>query len=160
MQIAKDKVASIDYKLTDKSGSVLDSSEGRDPLYYLHGNGNLIAGLEEALEGKGAGDSIQVSVPPEKGYGLRNDALVQNVEKSMFQGVDKIESGMQFQAQTEAGVQIFTVVSVEGEQVKIDGNHPLAGETLHFDVTVRDVRDATEEELAHGHVHGPGGHQH
>ncbi|MBU42798.1 MAG: peptidylprolyl isomerase [Spirochaetaceae bacterium] len=160
MQIAKDKVASIDYKLTDKSGSVLDSSEGRDPLYYLHGNGNLIAGLEEALEGKGSGDSIQVSVPPEKGYGLRNDALVQNVEKSMFQGVDKIESGMQFQAQTEAGVQIFTVVSVEGEQVKIDGNHPLAGETLHFDVTVRDVRDATEEELAHGHVHGPGGHQH
>ena len=160
MQIAKDKVASIDYKLTDKSGSVLDSSEGRDPLYYLHGNGNLIAGLEEALEGKGSGDSIQVSVPPEKGYGLRNDALVQNVEKSMLQGVDKIESGMQFQAQTEAGVQIFTVVSVEGEQVKIDGNHPLAGETLHFDVTVRDVRDATEEELAHGHVHGPGGHQH
>ncbi|MBI39497.1 MAG: peptidylprolyl isomerase [Leptospiraceae bacterium] len=160
MQIAKDKVASIDYKLTDDSGSVLDSSEGRDPLFYLHGNGNLIAGLEEALEGKGSGENIQVSVPPEKGYGLRNDALIQDVQKSMFQGVDKIESGMQFQAQTEAGTQIFTVVAVEGETVKIDGNHPLAGETLHFDVTVRDVRDATDEELSHGHVHGPGGHQH
>ncbi|MCB1138239.1 MAG: peptidylprolyl isomerase [Leptospiraceae bacterium] len=160
MQIAKNKVASIDYKLTDQNGSVLDTSEGREPLFYLHGNGNLISGLEEALEGKGSGENVQVSVPPEKGYGLRNDALIQDVDKNLFQGVDKIEAGMQFQAQTEAGAQVFTVVSVEDEKVKIDGNHPLAGETLHFDVTIRDVRDATEEELAHGHVHGPGGHQH
>ncbi|MCB1165384.1 MAG: peptidylprolyl isomerase [Leptospiraceae bacterium] len=160
MQIAKDKVASIDYKLTDDAGSILDSSEGREPLFYLHGNGNLIAGLEEALEGKASGENLQVTIPPEKGYGIRNDALIQDVEKAMFQGVDNVEAGMQFQAQTEAGVQVFTVVSVEGESVKIDGNHPLAGETLHFDVTVREVRDATNEELEHGHVHGPGGHHH
>ena len=160
MQIAKDKVASIDYKLTDDAGSILDSSEGREPLFYLHGNGNLIAGLEEALEGKASGENLQVTIPPEKGYGIRNDALIQDVEKAMFQGVDNVEAGMQFQAQTEGGVQVFTVVSVEGESVKIDGNHPLAGETLHFDVTVREVRDATNEELEHGHVHGPGGHHH
>ena len=160
MQIAKDKVASIDYKLTDDAGSILDSSEGREPLFYLHGNGNLIAGLEEALEGKASGENLQVTIPPEKGYGIRNDALIQDVEKAMFQGVDNVEAGMQFQAQTEAGVQVFTVVSVEGESVKIDGNHPLAGETLHFDVTVREVRDATNEELEHGHVHAPGGHHH
>lgn len=160
MNVEKNKVASIDYTLKSDEGQVLDSSEGREPLAYLHGNGNLIPGLEEALEGKKEGDSVEVTVPPEKGYGIRNDSLIEKVNRSVFQGVDKIEKGMQFQAKTHEGTQVFTVIDIEGDEVTIDGNHPLAGASLNFAVTVKSVRDATEEEIAHGHVHGPGGHQH
>lgn len=160
MNVEKNKVASIDYTLKSDEGQVLDSSEGREPLAYLHGNGNLIPGLEEALEGKKEGDSVEVTVPPEKGYGIRNDSLIEKVNRSVFQGVDKIEKGMQFQANTQEGTQVFTVIDIEGDEVTIDGNHPLAGASLNFAVTVKSVRDATEEEIAHGHVHGPGGHQH
>lgn len=160
MIIEKNKVTSIDYTLKDDSGNVLDSSEGREPLSYLHGNGNLIPGLEEALEGKKEGDNISVSIPPEKGYGIRNKELIQTVDRAMFQGVDQIQAGMQFQANTEQGTQIFTVTDIEGDQVTIDGNHPLAGANLNFDVTIQGIREATDEEIQHGHVHGPGGHEH
>ncbi len=153
MQVSENKVVSFHYTLKDDAGEVLDSSEGRDPLTYLHGAGNIIPGLEKALEGKDAGDHVEVSVAPEEAYGNRNDALVQSVPRSAFEGVDEILPGMQFQAQTPNGVQILTVVKVEDDTVVVDGNHPLAGKTLHFSVDITDIRDATAEELAHGHAH-------
>ena len=160
MEIGKDKVVSIDYTLTGDQGNVLDSSQGRGPLAYLHGNNNIIPGLESALEGKAQGDQITVSIPPEKAYGLQDPKMVQIVPRSAFQGAPTITPGMQFQGQTQVGPRVITVTKVEGDNITIDANHPLAGQTLNFDVKVVDVRDATQEELSHGHVHGPGGHQH
>ncbi len=136
MQIAKDLVASIEYTLTDAAGAVIDSSVGNEPLAYLHGAGNIIPGLENALEGKKAGDSLTVTVAPEDGYGEKNDGLIQVVPKDMFQGVDNIEAGMQFHAQTDHGMQVITVAAVEGDNITVDGNHPLAGQTLKFDVKI------------------------
>ncbi|RFA25841.1 peptidylprolyl isomerase [Alkalilimnicola ehrlichii] len=153
MQIAKDKVVSIEYSLKDDEGTLLDTSEGRDPLAYLHGAGNIIPGLESALEGKQTGDSVDVRINPEDAYGERNDQLQQVVPKELFQGVDTLEPGMQFQAQTEAGAQIVTIKEVDGDNVTVDANHPLAGVPLNFSVNVVEVRDATAEELEHGHVH-------
>ena len=153
MQVSENKVVSIHYTLKNDAGEVIDSSEGREPLSYLHGAGNIIPGLEKALEGKDVGEHVDVSIAPEEAYGERNDALVQAVPRSAFEGVDEIQPGMQFQAQTPAGMQILTVVKVEGDEVVVDGNHPLAGETLHFSVDIADVREATEEEKSHGHVH-------
>ena len=153
MQVSENKVVSFHYTLKDDAGEVLDSSEGRDPLTYLHGAGNIIPGLEKALDGKDAGDHVDVSIAPEEAYGQRNDALIQSVPRSAFEGVDEILPGMQFQAQTPNGMQILTVVKVEDDVVVVDGNHPLAGKTLHFSVDITDIRDATAEELAHGHAH-------
>lgn len=160
MDIDKGKVVSIDYKLTNNNGEVLDSSEGREPLAYMHGTGQIVPGLEKELEGKTEGSNVQASVKPEEAYGNRQEELVSEVNKEAFQGVDEIKPGMQFQATTPQGSQIITVRKVEGDQVTVDANHPLAGETLNFDVTIREVREATEEEKQHGHAHGPGGHQH
>ncbi len=161
MQVEKNKVVSIDYTLKDDEGNLLDSSEGNAPLAYLHGKGNIIPGLENELEGKQTGDSLSVRVEPKEGYGERNDALTQVVPRQMFQGTDTIEVGMQFHAADEQGnTQVITVTAVDGDDITVDGNHPLAGVALNFDVKVVDVRDATEEEMAHGHAHGAGGHQH
>jgi len=160
MAIEKGKVVSIDYKLTNEAGTLLDSSEGREPLAYIHGAGQIVPGLEKELEGKDEGASVQASVQPEEAYGKRDEALVGVVPKERFQGVENIQPGMQFQASTPQGSQIITVKKVEEEQVTVDANHPLAGETLNFDVTIRGVRDATDEEKSDGHAHGPGGHQH
>lgn len=158
MQVAKNKVVSIDYTLKDDAGEVIDSSEGYEPLFYLHGHDNIVPGLESALEGKQAGDKVQVSVSPAEGYGERDDSLQQVVPREAFQGVEDLEVGMQFRAESDEGQQIVTIMAVDGDNVTVDGNHPLAGETLNFDVTVVEVRDATADELEHGHVHGPGGH--
>ncbi len=160
MKIATNKVALINYTLTNDQGEVLDSSEGAEPLAYIHGAGNIIPGLENALDGRQQGDAFKVSIPAEQAYGERDDRLTQIVPKTMFSGVDDIEIGMQFHAQTDAGMQVITVTAVEGDDVTIDGNHPLAGETLHFDVEIVEVREASSEELDHGHVHGTGGHHH
>ena len=160
MKIAHEKVVSIHYTLTNHEGTVLDSSTGSDPLAYLHGFGNIIPGLENALTGKQAGDKLKVSIKPEEAYGVRDDALVQVVPRTAFGGAQDLEVGMQFQAQTPQGVRVVTIVEVEGDDITLDGNHPLAGETLHFDVEVTEVRAASQEELAHGHVHGEGGHHH
>lgn len=160
MQIAKDTVATIDYTLTDPAGKVIDSSKDRAPLAYLHGASNIIPGLEEKLEGKSAGDQVNVTVPPEKGYGAHDANLVQPVPRSNFHGVAEIKPGMQFEARTPEGPRLIRVVKVDQDHVTVDANHPLAGVELTFDVTVREVRAATAEEKAHGHVHGPGGHQH
>ena len=160
MDIGKDKVVTIDYTLTGEQGQVLDTSSGREPLSYLHGAGNIIPGLEEALEGKTPGEQIKVSIPPAHAYGDRNEEMVQVVPRAAVSGAPNIAPGMQFQANTSAGPRIITIRDVQGDNVTIDANHPLAGATLNFDVNVKDVRDATPEELACGHVHGPGGHQH
>jgi len=160
MQVAKDKVVQIDYTLTSDAGQVLDSSQGREPLAYLHGAGNIIPGLETALEGKNQGDQVTVQVPPEQAYGQRDERMVQAVPRTAFANAPKVEPGMHFQANTPGAARLITVVGVQGDQVTIDANHPLAGQTLNFDVKVVEVRDATQDELTHGHVHGAGGHQH
>jgi len=160
MKIAHEKVVSIHYTLTNKEGTVLDSSSGSDPLAYLHGFGNIIPGLENALEGKEKGEKLAVTVEPEQGYGARDEQLVQAVPRSAFKGVEELAPGMQFQAQGPQGARLVVVTQVAQDVVTVDANHPLAGQTLHFDVEVSEVRDATAEELEHGHVHGPHGHQH
>ncbi|MDX1454987.1 MAG: peptidylprolyl isomerase [Gammaproteobacteria bacterium] len=157
MQISSDKVVHIHYTLKNDAGDVLDTSEGREPLAYLHGASNIIPGLEKALEGKAAGDSLNVSVEPSEGYGERQEQLIQEVPREAFQGVDDIQPGMQFHAQGPAGPILVTVLEAGEESIKIDGNHPLAGEKLHFDVEIKEVRDATDEEKEHGHAHGAGG---
>ncbi|MBF7686905.1 FKBP-type peptidyl-prolyl cis-trans isomerase [Acinetobacter rathckeae] len=157
--IANNQVVSFNYTLTNAEGETLDKSQG-EPLVYLHGAGNIIPGLEKALEGKTVGDKFVITIPAAEAYGEYNPELVQEVPAQMFQGVENIEAGMQFQAQTDDGVQIVTVKSVEGETVVVDANFPLAGQDLTFDVEVTDVREASQEELDHGHVHGAGGHHH
>ncbi|MEH6579373.1 MAG: peptidylprolyl isomerase [Amphritea sp.] len=160
MQVADKKVVLIHYTLTNVDGEVMDSSEGSDPLAYLQGMGNIVPGLEKEMLGKQAGDKVNVEVSPEEGYGELNDELVQEVERSAFDGVDDIQVGMRFMAQTAWGEQPVIVTALTDETVTVDGNHPLAGQTLKFDVELVEVRDATEEELEHGHVHGVGGHHH
>ncbi|GGO75543.1 peptidyl-prolyl cis-trans isomerase [Marinobacterium nitratireducens] len=160
MQIAANTVVKIHYTLKNAEGNVIDSSEGQEPLAYLHGGGNIVEGLESALAGKAAGDKLDVTVDPERGYGSRRDDLVQTVDRSNFVGIDQIEVGMQFLAQTPWGEQPVTVVAVADDNVTLDGNHPLAGEVLNFAIEVMDVRAATDEELEHGHAHGEGGHHH
>ena len=160
MKIEDNKVVQMHYHLTDEKGAVLDSSQGKEPLAYIHGVGNIIVGLEKQLSDKAAGDKVKAVVPPEEGYGERDDNLVQVVPKTGFQGEEELTVGMQVQVGTEQGNAIATVAKIEGEDVTLDVNHPLAGVTLTFDVEIVDVRDATQEELEHGHVHGAGGHNH
>lgn len=160
MQISENSVVAIAYTLTNDEGQVLDTSAGGEPLVYLHGAQNIIPGLENALVGKQVGDKLKVSVQPAEGYGEYDAQLVQVVPKHLFAGVETIEAGMQFHAQTDYGMQVVTVAAVEGDEVTVDGNHPLAGQTLNFDVEVMSIREASQEELDHGHVHGAGGHHH
>ncbi|MBP7711900.1 MAG: peptidylprolyl isomerase [Gammaproteobacteria bacterium] len=161
MQVANNMVVTIDYTLTDNDGTVLDSSDGGEPLAYLHGQGNIIVGLEEALEGLSAGDAVDVTVLPEKAYGERRDDLIQVVPRERFVTDGEIEVGMTFHShESDNGGRVVRVVEVSPEQVTIDGNHPLAGVTLNFSVRIQDVREASAEELDHGHVHGPGTHHH
>ncbi len=160
MQISQNKVVTIDYTLTDDQGRVIDSSKGKEPLAYIHGVGNIIPGLEKALEGKLVGDALNVEVAPEQAYGERNDALVEVVSRAQFAGVESLAVGMQFQTDGGQGPVIVTVVAIEDESVTIDGNHPLAGVVLNFDVVVVGIREADEAELSHGHVHGEGGGAH
>lgn len=160
MTISANKVVTLDYTLTNDEGTVIDKSEDGNFL-YLHGASNIIPGLEQALEGKTVGDELTVNVEPKDGYGERNDEMTQVVPREMFGDVSEIEPGMQFHAQSPDGqMLVVTVVEADEENVTVDGNHPLAGVNLNFDVKVVDVRDATQEELDHGHVHGPGAHEH
>ena len=155
MRIEEHAVVLIHYVLTNDDKEVLDSSEGQEPLAYLHGTGHLIPGLEAQLLGKAAGDQLDVTVQPNDGYGEFNEELVQTVSSDVFDGVDAIEPGMQFQTSNDdgSGGETITVINVENDEVTIDGNHPLAGVTLHFAVDIVNVREATAEELEHGHVH-------
>ncbi len=160
MQIADKKIVLIHYTLKNLDDEVMDSSEGAEPLAYLHGTGSIVPGLEKELEGKQAGDKLNVEVSPEEGYGELNPELIQEVDRAAFEGVDNIEVGMRFMAQTAWGQQPVVVTAITDETVIVDDNHPQADQTLKFDVEVVEVRDATEEELAHGHAHGEGGHHH
>lgn len=152
-KITQDSVVQFLYTLTDEDGQELDKSTDT-PLAYLHGHQNIIPGLENALLGKQAGDELSVTIAPADAYGEFIAEAVQSVPKSNFQGVDNIQAGMQFQTQTEDGqVMLVTVKDVTDDEVVVDGNHPLAGQTLHFDVKIVSVREATKEELEHGHAH-------
>lgn len=157
MQIENDRVVLIGYRLTDDEGQVIDTSEGREPLSYLHGAGGIIPGLEAALVGKSTGEQLHVVVDPENAYGAYDKALRQEVERERFSDSDSIDVGMRFRVPVSDGGQgVVEVVEVKEDSVIVDGNHALAGMRLHFDVTIRDVRDATEQELTHGHVHEGG----
>ena len=154
MQIQDDCVVSIHYTLTNGEGDELDSSVGQDPLVYLHGAGNIIPGLEVALVGGSAGDRLDVTVQPEDGYGEVDPDLIRRVPRDAFEGIERVEPGMQFQTQGPNGqVMRVTVRETDDSGVLIDANHPLAGQTLYFSVSIEGVRSATEEELAHGHAH-------
>lgn len=160
MSIAPDQVVSIHYTLTDDAGEIIDSSSGGEPLMYLHGHGALIPGLERELTGKSTGDRLRVDIAAADGYGEYDRALVQQVPRRALQGIANVTVGMRLQAQTAQGARPVTVTHLSGDMVTLDGNHPLAGKNLHFEVQVAAVRAATAEELAHGHVHGPADHHH
>jgi len=159
MQVQDRAVVGIHYTLKNDAGETLDSSEGGDPLHYLHGSGGIIKGLESALEGKGIGDKMDVVVEPEDGYGVHREELVQEVPRSAFGSVQDIQVGMMFQAQTDTGMVPIRVAAVTADTVTVDGNHELAGERLHFSVSIEEVREATQQEIDHGHAHGDG-HDH
>ena len=160
MQIAKDRVVTLAYTLKDNDDNILDQSDDGS-FCYLHGASNIIPGLEEALTGKMAGDELSVSIPPEQAYGVRDAAREQDVPRSAFPPDQDIEVGMQFHAQGPEGQAIMVTISkVEGDTITVDGNHPLADVHLNFDVRIMDIRDASPEEIEHGHVHGPHGHHH
>ncbi|MCK5810502.1 MAG: peptidylprolyl isomerase [Cocleimonas sp.] len=158
MSLTKNQVASVAYTLT-VDGQVVDQADKENPMAFIHGVGGMIPGFEKQLEGKSIGDSFSITVEAAEAYGERNDELTQDVSREMFEGVpdDQLVAGAQFQAQTDAGVEVITIAAVDGDNIKIDANHPLAGQTLNFDVEMLDIRDATAEELAHGHVHAAGG---
>ncbi|MFZ2407668.1 MAG: peptidylprolyl isomerase [Methylobacter sp.] len=158
MQVADNMAVSIHYTLTNDDGEVLDSSRGDDALVYLHGMGNIIPGLEDALNGKAVGDKFNVRVAAKDAYGEQNDDMIQVIPRSMFEGIDELEVGMMFHADVSSGSGEVTIVKIEGDDITIDGNHPLAGLALTFDVEVVAVRSATKEEAEHGHIHGAGCH--
>lgn len=160
MKIENEKVVSINYTLRNDQGEILDTSDGHEPLAYIHGMGNIVPGLESQLNGKSVGDSLKISVAPVDGYGEYDLAQVVQVSRSQFEGVPELKVGMQFTASSPEGNQVVTITNINNDTVTVDGNHPLAGKTLHFDITVVDVRNASADELSHGHVHGAGGHHH
>lgn len=160
MKIENNRVVQIHYTLKDDQGEILDSSIGQDPLPYIHGVGALIPGLEKELLGKQAGEKFSVVIAPADGYGEYDEDQVFEVSSDGFEEGDELELGMQVQLDTEDGPAIATVTEIDGEQVTLDLNHPLSGVSLHFEVEVMEVREATKQELDHGHVHTPGAHHH
>ncbi|SMF81813.1 FKBP-type peptidyl-prolyl cis-trans isomerase [Pseudobacteriovorax antillogorgiicola] len=152
-------VVLMEYKLTDNDGKVIDQSD-KEPLAYLHGSGQIIPGLEKELKGKKVGDALKVTVAPEEGYGEFDPSLLTKVEKEHLAAIPNLQVGMQVQGESPEGVAIFTVTEIGDKEVTLDANHPLAGQTLNFDVKVVEVRAATQEELDHGHAHGAGGAEH
>jgi FKBP-type peptidyl-prolyl cis-trans isomerase SlyD len=153
MNISKDRVVSIGYTLKSADNQILDSAPDSEPLVYLHGHENIIPGLEKALEGKAVGDTVDVILPAAEAYGERDEALVAEISLDRFEGAE-VEEGMQFEAQTNDGYRVVTVTGISDGKATVDGNHPLAGMELNFNVTIADIREASNEELAHGHVHG------
>ncbi|MEI8594577.1 peptidylprolyl isomerase [Photobacterium sp. Hal280] len=157
MKVAKDTVVSLAYQVKTEEGVVVDESTTEAPLDYLHGHSNLIVGLENALEGREVGDKFEVTVAPEEAYGEHHEEMVQRVPAEVFQGVDEITVGMRFLADTDQGPIPVEVTEVDGDEVVVDGNHMLAGQTLTFNVEIVATRAATEDEIAHGHIHQEGG---
>lgn len=160
MQISKNSVVTLNYTLKNDQGEILDESKDGSFL-YMHGAGGIIPGLEGHLEGKSAGDTFSAHIEPADGYGERDDSMVQVVPRDMFDKEHPIEEGIQFHAESPEGDMLtVTVTKIEGDEITVDGNHPLAGIALNFDVKIADIREASAEEIEHGHVHGPGGHHH
>ena len=161
MKIADGCVVAMDYTLKTEDGSLIDTSEGDEPMWYLHGSGQIVPGLESALTGRAVGDKLEAVVKPEDGYGPRHDDRVLTVPRSKLPDSPEPEVGMQLEAQGRRGEQVVLwVTDINGDEVTLDGNHPLAGQTLHFEVEVKEVREATADEKHHGHAHGPDGHHH
>ena len=160
MTITSGQVVTLHYTLKNTKGEILDSSEGEAPLSYLHGAQNIVPGLEKALEGKTIGATVSVVVSPEEGYGLRQDGLQETMALSDFENPDEVAVGLEFEVEIEDNLEIATVISINDGNVLLDFNHPLADETLCFDISILDIRPATEEETAHGHVHSDDGHEH
>jgi len=161
MKVGKDKVVLMHYTLKNDAGDVIDSSDGADPLPFLQGHGNIIPGLESALEGSKVGDKLEVSIKPEEGYGVRMKDAIQEIPSSALKGVDEVKVGMQLQSQDQDGnAFLVSVTKIEDDKITVDGNHPLAGQTLHFSVSIESIRKAEAEELSHGHVHADGQHHH
>ncbi|SER01825.1 peptidylprolyl isomerase [Rosenbergiella nectarea] len=160
MKIAKDLVVSIAYQVRTEDGVLVDEAPVTAPLDYLHGHGSLISGLENALDNREAGDKFDINVPANDAYGQYDENLVQRVPKDVFVGVDELQPGMRFLAETDQGPVPVEITEVGDDHVVVDGNHMLAGQNLSFNVEVVAIREATEEELAHGHVHGADGHHH
>ena len=160
MKIQKGSVVTLEFELKNEDGELLDSSAENGNMLYLHGQGQIPEKLEAELSDKNQGDTLKIKLAAIDGYGEYDEGLIQDVKRSDIQGVDELSEGMQFPAKTDQGMMYFTVMKLEGDSVVLDGNHPLAGEELNFDIKVIEVRKATDEELAHGHVHGPGGHEH
>jgi len=161
MKVGKDKVVLMHYTLKNDAGDVIDSSDGADPLPFLQGHGNIIPGLESALEGSKVGDKLDVSIKPEEGYGLRIKGAIQEIPSSALKGVDEVKVGMQLQSQDQDGnAFLVTVTKVEDDKITVHANHPLAGQTLNFSVSIESIRKAEAEELSHGHVHADGDHHH
>ena len=159
MQVADNMAVSIHYTLTNDDGEVLVSSIGDEALVYLQGGGNIVIGLEKALHGKVAGDKFTVRIDPEEAYGELMEDMIEVLSRDMFEGIDNIEVGMQFHADVNSDSGVVTVVNIDDDDnITVDGNHPLAGLALTFAVEVIDVRAATKEEAAHGHIHGAGCH--
>lgn len=158
MPITKNSVVAFAYTLTDDDGAVIDSADTQNPLAYLHGHSQLIPGMENALAGREVGDSFSIVLPPEEAYGVYDENLAGAVPRSAFQGVDEVEVGMQFQMEFPGGLRVVTVSAVDDQHVMVDGNHPLAGDALHFDIEVVSIRPATKDEIEHRHAHGPDGH--
>ncbi len=161
MKIANGCVVAMEYTLKTEDGSLIDTSEGDEPMWYLHGSGQIVPGLETALTGRAVGDKLEAVVKPEDGYGPRQDDRVLTVPRSKLPDSPEPEVGMQLEAQGRRGEQVVLwVTDINGDEVTLDGNHPLAGQTLHFEVEVKQVREATADEKRHGHAHGPDGHHH
>ena len=156
MQIADNLVVTLHYSVKTVGGDLIDESASSEPLSFIQGSHYMIAGIEDALYGKQANDKFELTIEPEQGYGLRQDQLVQEVPANMFEGME-IVVGMSFRATTDQGEQSVIIIDKDDEIVTVDGNHPLSGITLVFNVIIEDVREATADELAHGHVHGAGG---
>ncbi len=160
MQITNNTAVSIHYTLTNDLGEQLDTTIGSEPLDYLHGQGNIISGLETALTGKEVGEKFNIRIDAADAYGELSDEMIQVVSRDMFDGIDKIEVGMQFHAAVNSGTGIITVINIDGDDITIDGNHPMAGQALNFSVEIMAIRLATKDEVEHGHIHGSGCHHH
>jgi len=160
MIVEKDKAVSFHYTLKDADGEQMETSRDKDPMSYLHGANNIIPGLEKAMEGRSVNDEFSVTVEPEEAYGVRNENNVQRLPMKRLKGIGKVSVGQVLTLQTNKGPVQVTVLKVGRFNIDVDGNHPLAGKQLTFDVEITGIRDASDEELEHRHVHGPGGHQH
>jgi len=158
LPITKNSVVAFAYTLTDDDGAVIDSADTQNPLAYLHGHSQLIPGMENALSGRAAGDRFSIVLSPEEAYGVYDENLAGAVPRSAFEGAGEVEVGMQFQMEFPGGLRVVTVSAIDDQHVMVDGNHPLAGETLHFDIEVISIRPATKDEIEHRHAHGADGH--